>query len=209
MSLAVQILRDPERAAALLQPVRIQMLERLREPASATTLARAMGLPRQQVNYHLRELERHGAVECTGERRKGNCIERLMQVTAASFVISPEALGGAGAEPEQARDRFSIAYLVATAARAIRELAILTVRARRAGKRLATLTLETEIRFRNAAERHQFAEELAAAVASLAAKYHDEHAAGGRAFRVLAASYPLITKTSEEPAGALESAAVR
>lgn len=211
MTPAVRILRDPERAAALLQPVRLRMLERLREPASATMLARALGLTRQQANYHLRELEKHGAVECAGERRKGNCTERLMRATAGSFVISPEALGGAGAEPERERDRFSIAYLVAAAMRTIRELAILTVRARHAGKRLATLTLETEIRFRNAAERHQFAEELAGTLAALAAKYHDEHAAGGRPFRVLAASYPLITKpvgVGEEAAGELEAAAI-
>ena len=192
---AVQILRDPDQAAALLQPTRLKMLEHLAEPASASTLARLLGLPRQQVNYHLRELERHGAVEFVEERRKGNCIERLMRASARSFVISPEALGTMAPEPEAARDRFSIAYLVATAARTIRELAILTLRARRAGKRLATLTLETEIRFRSPGERNQFAEELAGMLAALAAKYHDENGTGGRPFRVLAASYPLITRT--------------
>ena len=199
---AVRILRDPGEASALLQPARLKMLEHLREPASASTLARMMGLPRQQVNYHLRELEKHGAVEFVEERRKGNCVERLVRATARTFLISPEALGKMGTGPEMVRDRFSIAYLVATAARTIRELAVLTLRARRAGKRLATFTLETEIRFRSAVERNQFAEELAGMLAELTAKYHDEQAAGGRPFRVLAASYPLITKTEAEAAGA-------
>jgi len=198
MAAAVHILRDPERAAAVLQPVRIEMLERLAAPGSASSLARMLGLPRQQVNYHLRELERHGAVEFVGERRKGNCVERLVRATAASFLISPEALGPLRPEPAEERDRFSIAYLVATAARTIRELAVLTLRARRAGKRLATLTLESEIRFRSAGERHAFAEELATALAALTAKYHDEHATGGRPFRVMAASYPLITKSETD-----------
>jgi len=198
----VYILRDPEQASAILQPARLKMLEHLAEPASASMLARLLGLPRQQVNYHLRELEKHGAVEFVEERRKGNCVERLMRASAKSFLISPEALGTMGPEPEAVRDRFSIAYLVATAARTIRELAVLTLGARQAGKRLATLTLETEIRFRSAVERNQFAEELAGALAALTAKYHDEHAAGGRPFRVLAASYPLITKTEAETTGA-------
>lgn len=199
---AVRILRDPEEASALLQPARLKMLEHLAEPGSASALARLMGIPRQQVNYHLRELERHGAVEFVEERRKGNCVERVVRASAKSFLISPEALGKVGTGPETVRDRFSIAYLVATAARTIRELAVLTLRARRAGKRLATLTLETEIRFRSAVERNQFAEELAGTLAALTAKYHDEHGAGGRPFRVLAASYPLITRAEEDTAGA-------
>lgn len=132
-----------------------------------------------------------------------------MQVTAASFVISPEALGGAGAEPEQARDRFSIAYLVATAARAIRELAILTVRAQRAGKAAGDVDAGDRDPLPQRGRAASIRRGTGGGGGGAQAKYHDEHAAGGRAFRVLAASYPLITKASEEPAGALESAAVR
>ena len=76
--------------------------------------------------------------------------------------------------------------------------AVLAVRAVKAGKRLATLTLETEIRFRSAEERNAFAEELAATVARLAARYHDEKAPGGRSFRFLAGCYPSITKIEED-----------
>ena len=60
------------------------------------------------------------------------------------------------------------------------------------GKRIATLTLETEIRFPSAASRAAFAEELTASIAQLAAKYHNERAEGGRRFRVIAASYPAV-----------------
>lgn len=195
---ALHVLRDPEQSSALLQPVRLRLLERLKEPASAASLAKVVGLPRQQVNYHLRELERLGAVEFVEERRKGNCTERVVRAVATSYLISPEALGALGPDPASRRDRFSVAYLVATAARAIRELAILTVRARKAGKRLASLTLETEIRFRTPEERNRFAEEAANFLAAAAAKYHDENADGGRPFRVVLASYPLITKSEND-----------
>jgi DNA-binding transcriptional ArsR family regulator len=195
---AVHVLRDPEQASAVLQPVRLKLLEHLSEPSSATTLARRVGLPRQQVNYHLRELERHGAVEFVEERRKGNCMERVVRAVATSYLISPEALGALEPEPASRRDRFSVAYLVGVAARAIRELAVLSLRARKAGKRLATLSLETEIRFRSAEQRNQFAEEAADFVAAMCLKYHDEQAAGGRPFRVVVASYPLITKSEDD-----------
>ena len=43
-----------------------------------------------------------------------------------------------------------------------------------------------------AADRSAFAEELAAAVTALVAKYHDEDAEGGRTHRVLVAVHPSI-----------------
>ena len=55
-------------------------------------LAERIGLARQRVNYHLKTLEKHGLVELVDERRKGNCMERVLRATAASYVISPAAL---------------------------------------------------------------------------------------------------------------------
>jgi len=155
---AIEVLRDPARAANLLQPERLRVLENLLEPDSASGVARRLQLPRQQVNYHLRELEKCGLVEFIEERRRGNCLERLVQATARSYLISPDALGRLGRDPALQPDRFSAAYLLAAAARAIREVARLLVRADKAGKRVATLTLETEVRFADAAARSAFAE---------------------------------------------------
>jgi DNA-binding transcriptional ArsR family regulator len=184
MPAALQIVQDPEKAAVLLQPGRLDLLVRLAKPDSAAGLARQLGIPRQKVNYHLRELEREGFVELFEERRKGNCIERVVRSTAREFLIAPPAGRTVVA------DRFSAAYLVSTAARVIRDLAALCLRAGQARKRVATLTLETEIRFATAQSRAAFAEELTASIAHLARKYHHEQAEGGRRFRLIAASYP-------------------
>ena len=186
MPSALQIVQSPEKAAVLLQPGRLSLLERLLKPDSAAGIARRLGIPRQKVNYHLRELEREGFVELFEERRKGNCIERVVRSTANEFLIAPHAGKSVTA------DRFSAAYLVSTAARVIRDIATLGVRAKKAGKRIATLTMETEIRFASAESRAAFAEELTATIAQLAAKYHNEHAEGGRRFRLIAASYPAL-----------------
>ena len=64
----------------------------------AATLAARLGIPRQRVNYHLRALELHGLVELAGERRHGGIVERLLQATAESFVVSPAAVDGAATE---------------------------------------------------------------------------------------------------------------
>src|SRR5690349_683586 len=175
----------------------MRILEELGEPDSAAGVARRLELPRQQVSYHMRELEQARLVELVEERRKGNCIERVVRAAARTYVISPEALGKLGATPEQQRDRFSIGYLVSLAARAIRDLAVICGRADKAGKRVSTLAMELEIRFASAETRNAFAEDLANTLARLAAKYHDESAPGGRRFRLFAGVYPAITR--EEP----------
>jgi DNA-binding transcriptional ArsR family regulator len=195
---AVNFIGDAVSAAAMLDPLRLQILERLREPDSASGLSRLMNLSRQKINYHLRELEKHGLIEQVEERKKGNCVERIVRATARHYLISPDALGNLATDPEQIQDRFSSTYLVAVAARAIRDLAVLRTRAEKAGKKLATFTLETNVRFASAADQHAFTEELANAVAKLAAKYHDEKTAGGRQYKFIIGAYPAITKKDKE-----------
>ena len=123
-----------------------------------------------------------------------------MRATARSYLISPEAMGAVEPDPGRLRDRFSWAYLVAAAAKVVRDLGILRGRADRVGKRLSTFTIETEVRFASAVDRDAFTRELSEKVAELAVKYHDEQAPQGRLFRFVLGAYPAITKTDEEAA---------
>ncbi|HEX2036130.1 MAG TPA: helix-turn-helix domain-containing protein [Chloroflexota bacterium] len=189
----VAVIEEPEVAEVSLDRTRARLLAELAEPASATVLAARVGLPRQKVNYHLRELERHGLIRLVEERRKGNVTERVLRATAASYVISPQALAPVAPDPARAPDRLSARWLLALAARLVREVGALISGATRAGKRVATFAMEGEVRFATAADRAAFAEELAGAVTALVAKYHDESAAGGRTHRVIVAVHPSIT----------------
>jgi DNA-binding transcriptional ArsR family regulator len=196
--LAVEVIEDSAAAAAALDPARARLLAALAEPASAATLAGRLGLSRQRVNYHLRALEEHGLVRLAEERRWGGITERLLVATAASYVVSPAALGEAASDPARVGDRLSSRYLIALAARVVREVGLLARRAERQDKRLATLGLDVEIRFRSAADRAAFADELAAAVTSLAARYHDETAPRGRTHRLVVAAHPLPDALPED-----------
>jgi len=189
--------RDLRQAAALLQPQRLRLLKGLSEPDSAAGLARRLGLPRQQLNYHLRELERAGLVELVEERRRGNCVERVMVATARHYVISPEVLGGLSAGFDEVRDHFSSTSLVAVAARAIRELGELRSRADEQGKRLVTMTLESELSFASVEARNAFAKELSETIARLVVTYHDAKAPAGRMFRLVVGAYPSPARGAE------------
>jgi DNA-binding transcriptional ArsR family regulator len=198
---AVELIQGTNEAQTLLHPLRLRLLEELREPESASGLSRRMRLPRQRLNYHLRALEKQGLVEPVEERRKGNCVERVVRASARYYLISPAALGSLTMEPGDVQDRFSATYLLALAAKTIRDLALLRKRAARAGKSLATFALQTEVRFRTPADRKAFSEELAKEVARLAAKYHDDRAEEGRKFHFFVGAYPAISKNGKERKG--------
>ncbi len=187
----VDVIADPAAAVAALDPIRTRLLAELREPASAAELAARVGLTRQKVNYHLRILESHGLVEVAETRRWGGLTERLLVATAAGYLVSPGALGDAASDPARTRDRLSAAYLIALAARLIREVGGMAQRAEQRDARLPVFALDTAIRFSSPAQRAAFAEALATAVTQLAARYHDEQAPDGRWQRLMIGVHPV------------------
>jgi DNA-binding transcriptional ArsR family regulator len=182
---------------ALVDPVRVRILRLLRAPRSAADVARALETSRQRVAYHVRALRRDRLVETATTRRKGNCVERLLRVTARVHTLAPELVGALGADPETVQDRLSSAYLGAVAARVARDVTTLERRARAAAKKLPTLTLQSTVRFATASDQHAFAEELSETLTRLVARYHNDRAERGRSFTVVAAAYPALPP--EEP----------
>ncbi len=189
------MIEDPAAAEASLDPIRARLLAELSEPGSATMLAAKVGLPRQKVNYHLKALEAHGLVEMIEERRKGNVNERIMRATAASYVISPTALASVEPDPARSPDQLSAGWLLAVAARLVRDVGALITGAAKARKRVATFAIDGEVRFASAADRAAFAQELAGAVTALVSKYHDESAEKGRDHRIVVAVHPSVRET--------------
>ncbi len=198
--LDIQVIDDPAAATVALEPIRSRLLSELAAPASAATLATRVGLARQKVNYHLRALEAHGLVQLAQERKWGGLTERLLVASAASYVVSPSAMGSVAVDPDREIDRLSASYLIALGARIVREVGDLVRRATAQGKRLATLAVDTEVRFRSPADRAAFSHELTSAIAALVAKYHDASAPGGRPHRLVVVAHPLPQKSDpKEP----------
>ncbi|WP_370112140.1 ArsR/SmtB family transcription factor [Streptacidiphilus sp. MAP12-33] len=183
--LDIAVIEEPAAAEASLDPIRAGILAALAEPGSAAMLAGRLGLPRQKVNYHLKELERHGLVELAEERRKGNVTERIYRAAAASYVISPSVLGAVSPDPSRSPDQLSARWLLALGARLVQEVGRLLTGAARAGQRVATFGIDAEVRFASAADRAAFGQELAETVAALVSRYHDEAAPAGRTHRVI------------------------
>jgi DNA-binding transcriptional ArsR family regulator len=194
----LRVIDDPASASVALDPIRSRLLSELRSPASAAALASRIGLPRQKVNYHLRTLESHGLIRVESKKKWGGLTERRLVATASSYVVSPDALGPVAADPARDMDRLSASYLIALAARVVSEVGQWLRRSEELDKRLATLSIDTEVRFRSARDRAAFSHELAAAVTALVSRYHDESAPGGRRHRLMIGAYPKAEDTKEK-----------
>ncbi|WP_350278238.1 helix-turn-helix domain-containing protein [Kribbella sp. HUAS MG21] len=187
----MQYVEEPEKLRLALSPIRRRLLELLREPSSATQLAATLDLPRQRVNYHLRELEKAGLVELVEERRRRGLTERILRASAA-VVVDPAVMGMAFT---QIQDQYAAEHLVEVAAGTVRDVARMQSAADADGKRLLTFTVEAEVRFAEPGDVHRFTDALTAAVRRVVEEFDSE---GGRPYRLIAGGHPAPRRTEGE-----------
>ncbi|WP_239161975.1 ArsR/SmtB family transcription factor [Acrocarpospora phusangensis] len=179
------LMDEPERVRTALSPPRRQILERLREPGSAAQVAAELGLPRQRVGYHFRVLEQAGLIELVEERPRRGCVERIMRASANALLVDPGVLVRDAFTA--IADRHAAEHLVDVAAGTVRDVARMSAAAERQGVRLLTFTLEAEVRFGEPGDVHEFTDQLAAAIAQVAARFDRP---GGRPYRLVAGGHP-------------------
>jgi DNA-binding transcriptional ArsR family regulator len=192
----LECVADSRRAAALLDPLRARILTLTREPASATELGARLDLPRQRVNYHVRELARAGLLKRAGRRRKRNMFEQRYVASARGYVISPELLGEAGADWRAVADAGSAAYLLALTCQMQADVARAVRQSKADKKRLATLSIKSQFRLESPEQRERFTRELKEAVVGVIARFTAPNlTAGGKPapghpFRLVLGCYP-------------------
>jgi len=179
--------RDAETLQALAHPIRVQVLEALREPAAAATVARRIGLPRQKVNYHLKELERAGLVTRVEERRVGNFVETVYRAVARTFLVSPEVAWADRRRFETLRSQHSLETLVLLGELLQRDAADLLDHAAFDGAEIASASVSAEVSFADEQERAAFLSAYLEAVAPLLEQYGRKD---GAPYRVVLAAYP-------------------
>lgn len=183
----VALVDDLDTLQVVGHPVRLRILDAVREPASAAAVARTVGESRQNANYHLKELERVGLVRRVGERRNGNFIETLFQAVASTVLVSPRA---AWSDPRRMRaltDQVSLENLVVVGERLAADASALLDRAAFDGEEIASAAVEAEVRFPDEATRAAFLRAYVAAVGPLLAEYGAKQ---GDGYRVVLAVYP-------------------
>jgi DNA-binding transcriptional ArsR family regulator len=213
---ALSLVDAPEALRAALTPLRRQLLERLREPASAVDVAGELGLARQKVNYHLRALEDAGFLELVETRPRRGCVERVLRTSARAFVVDPAVMAPParptraprGAAVQRRQDRFAAETLVDAASGVVRAVSRMQANADAAGTRLLTCAIEADVRLASPADFATLSATLATLVARAIADIGV--AEGGRAYRVIVGAHPkpntkAMTPGSAGPRGRLSA----
>jgi DNA-binding transcriptional ArsR family regulator len=195
---SVALVDAPDVLRAALPPLRRRLLDRLREPASAVIVAGEFGLPRQQVNYHLRTLESAGLLELVETRARRGCTERVLRTSARAFIVDPQVMAPPPTPASRARraaarqDRFAADTLVEAASGAVCDVSRMQARASAAGQRLLTCAIETEVRLASPADFERLSAVLATLVARAVADIGV--AEGGRSYRVVVVAHPTASR---------------
>ena len=192
---AVEDLRKPDQLHVLAHPIRLRILEMLREPLSAAALARSLADARQKVNYHLKELERAGLVRRVGERRAGNFLESLYQAVARTFVVSSRVAWGSPRRLKAFGAQLSLRTLVTLGESLQRDAAVLLDRAAFDGEEISSASVEGEVHFADKDDRAAFMKEYLAAVGPLLKRYG---ARKGARYRAVFAVYPKSQRDEED-----------
>jgi DNA-binding transcriptional ArsR family regulator len=203
-----ELLDEPDRLRVGLSPIRRRLLERLRQPASATQLASELSMGRQRVNYHLRALEKAKLVDLVEERQRRGCIERILIARAQAFIVDPAVMtaktGSAGSNSpaplgvsRAVQDKFSAEHLIDTAADMVRDVTRMRAAAEKQGSRLLTFTMQTDVSFAEPGDLERFTTAVAELVAREAAKFHTP--TSGRRYRIVIGGHP--SPRSDKPAG--------
>lgn len=189
------LIEDADRALLALDPVKRRLLAELREPGSASSLAKRLDLPRQQLGYHLRALEESGLVRLVEERPKRGFVERVLVAAADAFVLDPGLLGTSQAADVQ--DAHAAAHLVQAAGTVVREVTRMRSAAEAAGQRLLTFTIEADVGFAQPQDFYDFTDALAQAVADIAARYAP--GVGRRGYHLVIGAHPAVADQPAKP----------
>ncbi len=184
---SLAFINSADQARSLLDPLRRSILEVLQEPGSSSSVADHLGLPRQRLNYHVRALEEEGLLRHVEDRRKGNCIERVVQATAPQYVIDPDLFGLTAPEAERLSHTDSpsaVDDLMESSSRTLHQVGRLIAQDPGGTSRLPTLSLEAQISFRSTRDEAEFANAMRNVLDQMTRRYHDPGAPEGRAFRV-------------------------
>jgi hypothetical protein len=161
-------------------------------------------MPRQVLNYHVKEMARARLLKPAGRQKRRALFEQYYVASAVGYVLSPEIMGGLAAKAAPAQDRFSAGFLMVAANEIHKEVGYAAERAEASGKRLATLGMNSQMRFVSAEQRAQFTEALESAVLTVVERYSspfrdtEGKPAEGKAYRLVLGCYPIAEEKQKE-----------
>lgn len=158
-----------ESARVLLNPMRIEILDILRDRGTCTEIAKELSTSAQRANNHVKELLRVGLVDIVETRPKRNMIESVYQASAKSYWLSPRLTQRMGDDATPLRDRMSLHNLISMSERLQHDAAALLNEVDES--EVPSFGLTAEVTLRTEADRQAFAKDYLKVMHLLIEKY--------------------------------------
>jgi len=184
----------PEQASALIHPLRTEILAQLKEPSSATEVAKKLKETPQKINYHLKTLQKVGLVKKVGTRQVRNLVEVLFQSIAKTFLLA-ETLSISKETIQKIKDQGSLLHLIHTSERMKKDTLLLMQQADEK-EHIPSASLQMQVNLSNESIREQFVEDYISVVQSLVRKYQTTDKQS-HPYQVLLSVYPDPNQGSE------------
>ena len=199
----IEYLTELDRVTVLLHPLRLQIMELAIEETSGTQAARHLGLPRQMVNYHVSALERAGFLVRIGDVRRRNMVERRLQASARSYLISPQILGNLSGARRRAPDTTAPEALLSLTARVQDDVGAGLPRDKSDARQQPAFSLFSKLHFADSENRGAFTRALGEAIVTIIRRFSPgvSGAEQGERYGLLLGLYPLPQPTSQPPEG--------
>ncbi|OOE12331.1 ArsR/SmtB family transcription factor [Fictibacillus arsenicus] len=181
------IVTEPEQAAALLHPVRSEIISLLKEPRSATELSKVMNDSAQKVNYHLKTLEKVGLVTRAGTRNVRNLVEVLYRSAGKTFLLS-DSLGLSQETIRKLKDQTALAHVLSLTEKIKRDAVSLMEEAE--DEEIPSAVMEMELSLLDVEERQAFLQGYTNMLSELIKKHHNPKPGKSKTFHVSMAMYP-------------------
>jgi DNA-binding transcriptional ArsR family regulator len=184
----------PEQASALINPLRGEILAQLKQPGSATEVAKKLNETPQRINYHLKTLQKVGLVTKVGSRQVRNLVEVLYQSIAKTFLLA-ETLSISKETIQKIKDQGSLLHLIHTSER-IKKDALLLMEQSDENEVIPSASLQMQVNLENETTREQFVEDYVSLVKDLVKKYQSNKQQA-HPYQVILSVYPDLNQRSE------------
>ncbi|WP_028778473.1 ArsR/SmtB family transcription factor [Shimazuella kribbensis] len=184
----------PEQASALINPLRAEILAQLKQPSSATEVAKKLNETPQRINYHLKTLQRVGLVTKVGSRQVRNLVEVLYQSIAKTFLLA-ETLSISKETIQKIKDQGSLLHLIHTSER-MKKDALMLMEQSDENEVIPSASLQMQVNLAHESIREQFVEDYVSLVKDLVERYHSEKQKT-HPYQVVLSVYPDLNQRSD------------
>ncbi len=187
-----KLVTETEQLMMIRNPFKLEILQYLTHPHSASEVAKFMGQSPQKMNYHFKKLENSGLIWKVGTRNIRNLVEVLYESVAEQYVVT-ENTDIKNDMIQQLKDQGPLMHLYDLSEQ-IKNDTVELLNFVEDAVHVPSAALDFQVQFVNEEERKEFLNKYIQLVHELVSNYQAEKSSENIQFKTLIAVYPKINE---------------